>query len=124
MNDHISERRIRNNKLRRKRQMHRNISMLFMTVVLTAGFSTMLFSFKAKAQSNVSSDISYKYYKSVTIGAGDTIWDFADLYADTEYYDSYDSYIKEVMAINHLKNETIIYGQNLIIPYYSNEFIG
>lgn len=123
MNNHISERRIRNNKLKRQRQMCRNLRMFLITLILTAGFSAMFFSFKAKAQSDISSDISYKYYKSVTINSGDTLWDFAGSYADDRFYNSYDSYIKEVMEINHLKDENIIYGQNIIIPYYSNVFI-
>lgn len=97
--------------------------MLLITAVLTVGFSTMLFSFKTKAQSN-GTDISYKYYKSVIVGAGDSIWSFAESYADKDFYDSYESYIKEVMEINHLKDESIIYGQHIVIPYYSNEFVG
>lgn len=123
MYNNISERRITNNRLRRNRQIRRNLFMLMMTVVLTVGFSVMFFSFKAKAQSSETSH-SYKYYKSITVGGGDTIWDFAQLYADTDFYESYECYIKEVMDINHLKDEQIVYGQHIIIPYYSNEFKG
>lgn len=123
MYNNISERRIKNNRLRRNRQIRRNLSMLMMTVVLTVGFSVMFFSFKAKAQSS-ETPLFYKYYKSITVGGGDTIWDFAKLYADTDFYESYECYIKEVMDINHLKDDQIVYGQHIIIPYYSNEFKG
>ncbi|MGN0377472.1 MAG: LysM peptidoglycan-binding domain-containing protein [Suilimivivens sp.] len=123
MNNHISERRIRNNKLRRRRQIRRNIFICLMTLVMITGFSTMFFSFKAKAQSR-DEEISYKYYKSITVAAGDTMWDYAERYADTEFYDSYESYIKEVININHLDGDDIIYGQHIILPYYSNEFVG
>ena len=123
MNNQISERRIRNNKLRRNRQIRRNIGMCLATFIMIVGFSTLFFSFKSKAQSN-NTDISYKYYKSITVAAGDTIWDYAELYADTDFYDSYGSYIQEVMDINHLKDDNIVYGQHIILPYYSNEFIG
>lgn len=123
MNNQISERRIRNNKLRRRRQIRRNIYMTVITFVLIAGFSVSFCSFGSKAQSN-NEDISYKYYKSISVDAGDTLWDYAELYADENYYDTYSSYIKEVKDINHLKNDNIVYGQFIILPYYSNEFVG
>lgn len=123
INNHISERRIRNNRLRRRQQLRRNICMCLMTVIMISVFSTVFFSFKAKAQSN-NEKLSYKYYKSITVAAGDTIWDYAEQYADAGYYDSYSSYIKEVMDINHLNDDNIIYGQHIIVPYYSDEFTG
>ncbi|MBO5056850.1 MAG: LysM peptidoglycan-binding domain-containing protein [Lachnospiraceae bacterium] len=122
MNNQISERRIRNNRIKRRREMRRNIIMSLLTIILIAGISTVFFSVKAKAQS-APEDISYKYYKSITIEAGNTIWDFANQYADKEFYDSFDSYIEEVIQINHLQDENIIAGQNIIIPYYSREFV-
>lgn len=124
MYNNASERRIRNNRLRRKRQIRRNLYMMIMAVILTAGFSVMFFSFKARAQEESETPSAYKYYKSVTVGGGDTIWDFACLYADTDFYESYEGYIKEVMDINHLKDEQIVYGQHIIVPYYSSEFKG
>ncbi|MFW2551621.1 hypothetical protein, partial [Klebsiella pneumoniae] len=63
--------------------------MSLLTIILIAGISTVFFSVKAKAQSEPE-NISYKYYKSITIEAGNTIWDFANQYADKEYYDSFD----------------------------------
>ena len=123
MNNRISERRIRNNKLKRKHQLRRNISMTVITFVLIACFSVMFCSFGSKAQSS-SEDISYKYYKSIAVGAGDTLWDYARLYADENHYDTYNSYIKEVKDINHLKDDNIVYGQYIVLPYYSNEFVG
>ena len=123
MNNQISERRIRNNKLRRRRQIRRNIYMTMITFVLIASLSVSFCSFGSKAQSR-NEDISYKYYKSISVGAGDTLWDYAELYAVKDYYDTYNSYIKEVKEINHLQNDNIVYGQHIILPYYSNEFVG
>lgn len=123
MNYQISERRIRNNKLKRKRQLQNNIMKFVLTIILISCLSVCLFSFKTRAQSD-DAEISYKYYKSVSVSAGDTLWDYAVKYADEAFYDSYETYITEVMNINALSDDSIKSGQSIIIPYYSNEFIG
>lgn len=122
MNYYVSERRIRNNKLRRQRQLRHHIMMFMTTALLIACFSVCFFSFKAKAQSETE-DVAYKYYKSIVVKSGDTIWDYAEEYAHEDYYDSYDSYVKEVIRINAMTDDSIQSGQYLIIPYYSYEFI-
>lgn len=122
MSYQVSERRIRNNKLRRRRQLKRHIGICFITLFLVAGLSMLFFDFKAKAQS-IPEEVSYKYYKSVAVEAGDTIWGYAQHYADDEYYASYNSYMEEVMKINSLQNDSIQAGQHIILPYYSKEFI-
>lgn len=94
-----------------------------MTIILISCLSLCLFSLKTKAQSD-STDISYKYYKSISVNTGDTLWDYATKYADSEFYDSYESYINEIISINALTNDSIRAGQSIIIPYYSNEFVG
>lgn len=123
MSNQISERRIRNNKLKRRRQIHRNIGLTVVTLALIISFSLLFCSFGSKAQSN-KEELSYKYYKSISVGVGDTLWDYAKLYADEGYYDTYENYIQEVKDINHLSSDVIIYGQYIILPYYSNEFVG
>ena len=123
MNYQVSERRIKNNKMKRRRQLRRHIIVAITTVLLISCFSICFFSFKAKAQSD-SEEIAYKYYKSIVVESGDTIWEYAKEYAHEDYYDSYDSYVKEVIRINAMSDDSIMSGQYLIIPYYSYEFIG
>ena len=118
-----SERRIRNNKIRRRREMRRNIFMCFLTVMLVISLSLVFFSFGTKAQSS-EAEISYKYYKSITVQDGDTLWDYASLYADEEHYNSKQDYIDEVIHMNALTDNEIISGQYIILPYYSLEFVG
>lgn len=66
---------------------------------------------------------SFKYYTSVTVEAGESLWDIADDYIDG-HYDSRDNYIAEVCSINHLdENGTVMAGQTLIVPYYSSEYV-
>ena len=61
---------------------------------------------------------SYKYYTSIQIQKGDTLWNIADEYI-TDDYDSMDKYMEEICAINHILPGDIHSGQYLTIPYYS-----
>lgn len=139
MNNRVSEIRIQNNKRRRRRQLRKNMTLLFLSMLLSISFSTLFFGMKAKAQDygkktskeqilslqmSLDQDEAgiklnfHKYYKSLAIRCGDTLWDLACKYADNAFYDTYDSFIEEVIQINHLPDETITAGQKLIIPYY------
>ena len=72
---------------------------------------------------NSSANDGFKYYTSVTVEAGESLWDIADSYMDG-HYDSRDNYIAEVCSINHLdENGTVMAGQTLIVPYYSSEYV-
>ena len=62
----------------------------------------------------------YRYYKSVMIMPGDTLYSIADSY--NENYDSVESHIDEIRYTNHLHDDTIYAGEYLIVPYYSTEF--
>lgn len=65
----------------------------------------------------------FKYYTSVVIEEGDTLWSIADQYMDKEIQGKI-AYIDEVKSINHIHDgNRIIAGQMLIVPYYSTEYI-
>ena len=55
---------------------------------------------------------TYKYYTSIRVSSGDTLWDIANI----------SSYIAEVREINHLSSNQITDGMYLCIPYYSEEY--
>lgn len=66
----------------------------------------------------------FKYYTQVTVEAGENLWDIAEEYIDYNFYEDKSSYIAEVRSINHLDSDgNITAGQNLILPYYSAEFV-
>lgn len=67
-------------------------------------------------------DISYKYYTSIQIQKGDTLWNIASDYV-TDDYASINDYIEEICEINHIEDSDIHSGQYLTIPYYSNEYL-
>lgn len=123
MSTTLSERRIRNNRIRRRRELRRHFLIFILTLILSVGISVTFFSLRTKAQSS-DEEIQYKYYKSIVIETGDTLWNLAEEYGILEYYGSHQEYIDEVMQMNGLSDDKITAGQYIIIPYYSSEFVG
>lgn len=109
-------------KIRRQREIRRKFILAGIAVVLVLIFALSYHAFVSQANTGIE-DISYKYFTSVQIQAGDTLWSLADRYADDVHYASQDQYIAEVMEINHMTDEDIYAGNYLIVPYYSAEFI-
>ncbi|SHI31291.1 LysM peptidoglycan-binding domain-containing protein [Parasporobacterium paucivorans] len=62
----------------------------------------------------------YKYFTSIRIEEGDSLWSIASEYVSEEY-DGVEEYISELKSMNNLTGDTIHYGQNLIVAYYSDE---
>lgn len=67
-------------------------------------------------------ETSYKYYTSIQVQKGDTLWNIAGDYM-TEEYASVNDYIAEICEINHIEDSDIHSGQYLTIPYYSDEYL-
>ena len=116
-----SERRIRNNKIKRQRQLRRNILMTVFTAVLVLTLSVSGFAIGSKAQDK-DNVVLYKYYTNIEVQYGESLWDIADTYFCEDKYDDYEHYISEVMQINGLYTEEVSAGSYLIVPYYSVEF--
>lgn len=113
-----SERRIRNNRIRRRREMRRNFLLLVMTFCLIVTTSIAVSSFRSSAKNDPSQETS-KYYKSIVVSDSDTLWSIAEDYMDEEHYGSVYEYIHEVMQINSLTNDAIYADAHLIVPYYA-----
>lgn len=80
-------------------------------------FLSTLFSLRTQAESNKDEALS-KYYASIQVKSGDTLWHYARQYGNRQYYKNSRKYVDEVMMINSLQDDTIITGQYLILPYY------
>ena len=65
------------------------------------------------------SEISCKYYTSIEVQSGDTLWSIASDHITEEYCDM-NAYIDEVCSINKISQNEIHAGQYLTIPYYSS----
>lgn len=113
--------RILNNKKRRNAEIRRNVFLLILTAVLICIFFLWINSAILEAGMAKERELSFKYYKNICIGEDETLTSIARIYADKEHYKSHDSYIREVVYMNHLENaDDICAGAYLIIPYYSN----
>lgn len=103
-------------------QLHRILLFLAFTLLIAFLCGISFGSILSKAETtDAKASETFKYYKSVTVQPGDSLWSIA---ADnmSEEYDSIQDYIDEVCFINSLSNTCIHAGKNLTIPYYSAEF--
>ena len=118
-----SELRIYKNKLRRQKIVRRQrlvLGLIAALVVFAIIFFAMTITLNAKVDN---SDILYKYYKPISVTAGDSLWSIASANISYEKYDSIDDYIAEVCSINHIEEGGMVTaGEDIIIPYYSKEF--
>ncbi len=61
-----------------------------------------------------------KYYTSVRVQDGDTVWSIADRYIDGASIDKRD-YVDEVCRLNNLTDGQINSGDYIVVSYYSQE---
>lgn len=118
LQDIRSERRIRNNRIRRRREMRKNFLLFVMTLCLIVTTSVAVGSFRSNAKNDPAKE-TYRYYKSITVSDRDTLWSIAQTYMDEMHYDSIQDYISDVKHINNLKNDAIYADAHLIVPYYA-----
>ncbi len=110
-------------RLHRQRAIRRRCMMVLMTICLIMVCAVSYHSIKTNAHSG-EEEMYFKYYTNVTVSYGDTVWSISDEYIDYTQYQDKEAYIAEVRNINHLDEAlSIKAGQNLILPYYSNEFV-
>ncbi len=72
--------------------------------------------YKVNVNANTTNN-STKYFTSVLIEEGDTLWDISTEYI-TDDYASIDDYITEVKNINNIHQDYITAGCYITVPYY------
>lgn len=115
-------------KSRRAREIRRNIALLSAAVTAAAICACFLVFGMLSRAAEENSAPAYKYYTSVTVGAGETLHTVAARYLSEEHYENMDEYLAEIGSINHLHRadgslKDVAPGEHLIVPYYSAEFI-
>ena len=108
-------------RIKKKRQLakRRMILLLATLFVVTVG-SIVCGSIFSSAKDPATDIPQYKYYKSITIEQGDSLWSIAQEYRTNAYEDTQD-YIDELKELNGLTSETIHEGQHLVVAYYDAE---
>lgn len=102
---------------KRRRQVDlKRLFLAVMAAVIVAGFSTFAGTGLVDAH-DTKEVVMHKYYKSIEISAGDTLWSIAEENMSDEYESIYE-YIDEVMDMNNLETDEIHYGQHLTVAYY------
>ena len=105
----------------KKRQIakRRMILLLAALFVITVG-SIVCGSIFSSAKDPATDIPQYKYYKSITIEQGDSLWSIAQEYR-SDTYEDVQEYINELVQLNGLTSMTIHEGQHLVVAYYDAE---
>lgn len=97
--------------------------MMFVSIISVAMLVVICFLLSGTIRAQAASaEPSYKYYTSICIQKGDTLWSIANTYMSDEYSDIHE-YIHEICELNHIEDSEIHYGQYLTIPYYSAHYL-
>jgi len=119
-NDKISA---KANESLRKREavVRRQRGILALTIILVIAFGILLgTSINALASSDKDISSYNKYYVSIRVESGDTLWTIADEYIDG-FNLSKNDYIAEVSQINQISEDEIHAGDYIVVPYYSQD---
>ena len=105
-------------KPRRRKSYIKKLALSIFVTIFVLGFSTFYNTRYVDAHSNsYNNSGKTKYYKTIEIDSGDTLWNIAEKYMDN-HYDSVYTYIEELKEINGLSSDDIQDGQFLMISYY------
>ena len=85
MNTIASEQRILNNKLRRKRQLRRRKKAGALILLTAIFFFSAFFSLRIRAEGSHDCEAFSKYYTSIQVKSGDTLWRYARQYGNNQY---------------------------------------
>ena len=90
---------------------HLQLAIVFISVLVI--LCCILISIRANAKISTGN----KYYTTIQIEEGDSLWSIAATYYSPDYSD-YNEYIEEVKSINNMNNDNIKNGSYIVIPYY------
>lgn len=119
----MSARQDRYRRIKRRREVQKRIFLAAATAVLVLAFSLSWHAVVSRAESR---DLrpAFKYYTSVAIESGDTLWSLAEQHVDGVHYTTRSSYIEEVCRINNIEQASVIQaGDILVMPYYSDLYV-
>lgn len=118
-NKALNEYRVRMNRIRRTRERKKNILLFITMILMVFWMSVSIGSFLSNARTN-DLPVTYKYYASIPVKTGDTLWTIAREHKSPQY-ESLDELVQEIRNINQLSQDKIEAGNNIIVPYYSTQ---
>ena len=95
----------------------KNIIKLIIPLIAAAVVLALLLSGHNVIQAEEDTE-SVKYYTSIQIQPGDSLWSIAKTYIDG-HYSSIPEYIEELKTINNLSSDTIHAYEYLVVAYYA-----
>ena len=105
---------------KRERTVRLQKRVIFITLVTIVSLIILLgSSIHALASSNDNRPVN-KYYTSITVEDGDTLWNIADEYISGYNVDKTD-YIDEISELNNLSDGNIHAGQSIVVAYYTRD---
>ncbi len=119
-NHKISEK--ANESLRKRACVVRRQKALIVAVIILLVSLGVLFGTSMNALASSKRDVSSlnKYYTSIKIESGDTLWNISDEYISNLNITKAE-YIHEICRLNNISENEIQTGDYIVIPYYSNE---
>lgn len=101
----------------RRKELRKRASLVIAGLILVlAGIAVLFFGKDSGSAEVEASTVQQKYYTSIEVESGDTLWTLAENYG--KRYQDYDVFIDEVRTINQLHGDQITAGANLLIPVY------
>ena len=93
--------------------------MIRLAIVIAAAAAAVVILFSGKSITEAEEERNpQKFYTSIEIKPGDSLWSIACRYSDG-HYSSIQKYIEELKQINNLSSDTIHAFEYLLVPYYS-----
>ena len=102
-----------------KKSFKRLFAGVILILIICVSFGAFFVSAHEKAGTD---DIVYKYYKSIEVHPGDTLWNIAED-TMTDEYSSVAEYVQVLKDMNNLHSDDIQAGQNLIIAYNDTAYL-
>ena len=110
-----------NRHIRKRKILKRRIAVVMACICMFAAIGILgsMILTDAKAETD-NHETVYKYYKSIVIKSGDTLWSIANEYKSENC--TTQDYISEVKTLNGLVTDNIQDSQHLMIVYYDTEY--
>lgn len=104
-------------KTKRAQKKHRfNVSGILAIVAAFVVIVSCTISDSILSLAQEDNEIQGKFYKSITIEKGDTLWEIAEQYL-TDDYTSVQEYVYALKEMNNMNSDLIFAGDKLIVAY-------